>query len=116
MSPGIECTIFLVVCILPIDDWILTIFSRSFPLDVACRIWDCFLVDGSVFVFRAAIGKQLFIMIVITELILFHLWPGIIKMYGPALFHSSFEQCLNLLNHIPKVRVDWLCTSPCGLT
>lgn len=63
-------------------DWILTIFSRSFPLDIACRIWDCFLVEGQAFLFRAALG--------------------VLKLYELALLQSTFEQSLHFLNHIPK--------------
>eukprot|EP00474_Spongospora_subterranea_P005944 CRZ06402.1 hypothetical protein [Spongospora subterranea] len=63
-------------------DWILTIFSRSFPLDIACRIWDCFLVEGQAFLFRAALG--------------------VLKMYESVFASSSFEQCLHFLNRIPK--------------
>lgn len=41
-------------------DWIYTIFAKAMPLDVACRIWDIFLRDGEVFVFRTAVGKNSF--------------------------------------------------------
>ncbi|XP_023218167.1 TBC1 domain family member 12-like [Centruroides sculpturatus] len=36
-------------------DWIYTLFSRSLPLDVACRVWDVFLRDGEEFLFRTAL-------------------------------------------------------------
>lgn len=39
-----------------IIDWIFTIFSRSLPLDVACRVWDVFCRDGEEFLFRTALG------------------------------------------------------------
>lgn len=37
-------------------DWVLTVFSRSFPLDVSARIWDIYLRDGEEFFFRAGLG------------------------------------------------------------
>ena len=38
-------------------DWLYTLFSKSLPLDVACRIWDVFLRDGETFLARAALGQ-----------------------------------------------------------
>eukprot|EP00794_Sanderia_malayensis_P005458 gene5458-6141_t len=37
-------------------DWIFTIYSKSLPLDIACRVWDLFCRDGEAFLFRTAIG------------------------------------------------------------
>ncbi|XP_037091373.1 LOW QUALITY PROTEIN: TBC1 domain family member 12-like [Pollicipes pollicipes] len=37
-------------------DWLYTLFSKSLPLDVACRIWDVFMRDGEAFLARAALG------------------------------------------------------------
>ncbi|WAR21368.1 TBC14-like protein, partial [Mya arenaria] len=37
-------------------DWIFTLFSKSFPLEVACRVWDVFCRDGEEFLFRTALG------------------------------------------------------------
>ncbi|KAG1701215.1 TBC1 domain family member 14 [Nymphon striatum] len=37
-------------------DWIYTLFSKSVPLDVACRVWDVCFRDGEEFIFRAALG------------------------------------------------------------
>ncbi|KAB7506745.1 TBC1 domain family member 12 [Armadillidium nasatum] len=40
-------------------DWVLTVFSRSFPLDVSARIWDIYLRDGEEFFFRAGLGLDI---------------------------------------------------------
>lgn len=37
-------------------EWFSTVFARSFPLDVAHRIWDNFFCNGQIFLFRAALG------------------------------------------------------------
>lgn len=37
-------------------DWVMTLFSKAAPLDVACRIWDLLIRDGECFLFRAAVG------------------------------------------------------------
>ncbi|KAL6095389.1 tbc1d12 [Pungitius sinensis] len=37
-------------------DWILTLYVKPLPLDVASRVWDVFLRDGEEFLFRAALG------------------------------------------------------------
>eukprot|EP01029_Cantina_marsupialis_P023951 TRINITY_DN604226_c0_g1_i1.p1 TRINITY_DN604226_c0_g1~~TRINITY_DN604226_c0_g1_i1.p1 ORF type:complete len:494 (-),score=127.66 TRINITY_DN604226_c0_g1_i1:437-1918(-) len=36
--------------------WYMTVFMRAFPLEVVARLWDCFLVEGEVFLFKTAIG------------------------------------------------------------
>ncbi|XP_056882072.1 TBC1 domain family member 14 isoform X2 [Takifugu flavidus] len=37
-------------------DWIFTLYSKSLPLDLACRVWDVFCRDGEEFLFRTALG------------------------------------------------------------
>ncbi|KAM3605696.1 uncharacterized protein V6R79_003161 [Siganus canaliculatus] len=37
-------------------DWIFTLYSKSLPLDVACRVWDVFCRDGEESLFRTALG------------------------------------------------------------
>ncbi|EPY88694.1 hypothetical protein CB1_000159029 [Camelus ferus] len=38
------------------SDRIFTLYSKSLPLDLACRIWDVFCRDGEEFLFRTALG------------------------------------------------------------
>lgn len=40
---GVSCRIF-------------TLYSKSLPLDLACRVWDVFCRDGEEFLFRTALG------------------------------------------------------------
>jgi len=37
-------------------DWILTLYTKSFPMDVACQILDVYLLEGEFFLFRVALG------------------------------------------------------------
>ncbi|KAM4599456.1 TBC1 domain family member 12-like isoform 2-T2 [Fundulus diaphanus] len=37
-------------------DWIFTLYSKSLPLDVACRVWDVFCRDGEESLFRTGLG------------------------------------------------------------
>uniref|UniRef100_A0A8C5D344 TBC1 domain family member 12-like n=1 Tax=Gadus morhua TaxID=8049 RepID=A0A8C5D344_GADMO len=37
-------------------DWIFSLYTKPFPLDVACRVWDVFCRDGEEFLFRVGLG------------------------------------------------------------
>ena len=37
-------------------DWVFTLFSKPFDIDVACRLWDVFFRDGELFIYRTALG------------------------------------------------------------
>lgn len=40
----------------PWSSRIFTLYSKSLPLDLACRVWDVFCRDGEEFLFRTALG------------------------------------------------------------
>eukprot|EP00472_Partenskyella_glossopodia_P013023 CAMPEP_0197523654 /NCGR_PEP_ID=MMETSP1318-20131121/8539_1 /TAXON_ID=552666 /ORGANISM="Partenskyella glossopodia, Strain RCC365" /LENGTH=493 /DNA_ID=CAMNT_0043076413 /DNA_START=8 /DNA_END=1489 /DNA_ORIENTATION=- len=63
-------------------EWLLTIYSRSLPIDIAHRIWDNFLYHGQVFLFRTALGM--------------------LRLYEPQFLNMSFEDCLSILNRPPE--------------
>ena len=76
---------FAAIGVLPdmyLYEWLLTIFSRSLPLDVTHRIWDNFLCLGHVFLFRTALG--------------------LLRMQQSTFLQCSFEECLALLNRPPR--------------
>ena len=64
-----------------IVDWLLTLFSKALPLDIAGHIWDVYLYEGDFFLFRCVIG--------------------LLSVHSNELTKSSFEECLTLLTHIP---------------
>jgi hypothetical protein len=37
-------------------DWWLTLYAKAATLPLAFRIWDCFLIEGEVFLHLAAVG------------------------------------------------------------
>jgi len=48
-SLGLESDLFLF-------DWIVTLFTRSLPLEVTSRIWDMYCLQGELALFRAALA------------------------------------------------------------
>ncbi|XP_071502850.1 LOW QUALITY PROTEIN: TBC1 domain family member 14-like [Diadema antillarum] len=64
-----------------IIDWMYTLYSKSLPLDVACRVWDVFFRDGEEFLFRVALG--------------------ILSLYEDTLLTMDFIQAAQFLTNIP---------------
>lgn len=62
-----------------LTEWFMTVFSRSLPMDISHRIWDNFLLYGRTFLFRTALG--------------------LLRSQENMLISSSFEDCLQFLNH-----------------
>ncbi|GMR62403.1 hypothetical protein PMAYCL1PPCAC_32598, partial [Pristionchus mayeri] len=62
-------------------EWVYTLFAKSLPLDVTCRVWDVFLRDDEEFVFKTALG--------------------ILRMHEKALLASDFEGVVSFLTHLP---------------
>eukprot|EP00164_Ancoracysta_twista_P005045 GFYU01006868.1.p1 GENE.GFYU01006868.1~~GFYU01006868.1.p1 ORF type:complete len:833 (-),score=175.05 GFYU01006868.1:45-2543(-) len=63
-------------------DWLMTLYAKALPLDLATRIWDSYLLDGEIFLFRTAFG--------------------IFRMHEKQLLSWNFEECLKFLNHLPQ--------------
>lgn len=63
-------------------DWNLTVFTKALPLECAIRIWDSFLVEGEVFVMRAAIG--------------------LLRLYAPRLSQMTMESIAPFLMRLPE--------------
>lgn len=62
-------------------DWVLTIFSKALPLDLAVRVWDVVFLEGELFVFQTALG--------------------VIKLFSDVLEGATFDECMSLLTHLP---------------
>ncbi|XP_048407132.1 TBC1 domain family member 12 isoform X2 [Stegostoma tigrinum] len=63
-------------------DWIFTLYSKSLPLDLACRVWDVFCRDGEEFLFRTALG--------------------ILKLYEDILVQMDFIHIAQFLTKLPE--------------
>lgn len=64
-------------------DWFMTIFGRSLNMEICCHVFDCFVLEGEVFLYKTALG--------------------ILKYHSKMLKKSSFEECLTMIRHIPRV-------------
>uniref|UniRef100_A0A8C4RNX2 TBC1 domain family member 12 n=1 Tax=Erpetoichthys calabaricus TaxID=27687 RepID=A0A8C4RNX2_ERPCA len=63
-------------------DWIFTLYSKSLPLDLACRVWDVFCRDGEEFLFRTGLG--------------------ILKSYEDILLQMDFIHIAQFLTKLPE--------------
>jgi len=62
-------------------DWFMTIFLKSLPIDIASRVWDLYLLEGEIFLFKVALA--------------------LLKMYSHPFETYPKEMCQNLLNQFP---------------
>ncbi|KAG9287345.1 hypothetical protein G9A89_023716 [Geosiphon pyriformis] len=81
-----------------IPNWFITMFTCHLPLDFASRFWDCYFLDGDIFLFQAALG------------ILFTLEPqlyGSIEEIHRTLLAKPFDGVGvdQVFDHIEKVKL-----------
>lgn len=67
-------------------NWVMSLYCRALPLDLVTRIWDLYVLDGDVAIFRAALG--------------------ILRMFMPKLLKMKFEEMAYFLSHIPADEID----------
>jgi hypothetical protein len=65
-----------------IMDWILTLFSKALPLDIATRVWDNYFLRGDTFLYATI--------------------TGLLSYLAPQLESGTFDECLQLLTHLPQ--------------
>ncbi|XP_077585165.1 TBC1 domain family member 12-like isoform X2 [Stigmatopora nigra] len=63
-------------------DWIFTLYSKSLPLDVACRVWDVFCRDGEEGLFRTGLG--------------------ILRLFQEVLLQMDFIHMAQFLSRLPE--------------
>ena len=52
------------------------------PFDVVCEIWDNYINEGEIYLYKSALGM--------------------LRYFGTSLIKSTFEQAMQLLKNIPK--------------
>jgi len=66
-----------------VTQWLLTLYTSSFPFDLVSRVWDSFLVEGWKCIYRVMLG--------------------LLKHAEPTLLEMSFEQILMFLRDFPTM-------------
>lgn len=61
--------------------WWFPIFSKSLPLEICGKVWDCFLLEGEIFAFVASLG--------------------ILRLYKKNLKAMDMEACKKILSNLP---------------
>jgi len=80
-----------------------TLYAKSLPLDVACRIWDLYLRDGEELLFRTALGKLWWIALVNLQIQFNHVgFVGLLSMNEGILLKLDFDHVVQLLTHLPE--------------
>lgn len=81
---------------------IFTIYTRSLPLDIACRVWDMFCRDGDSFLFRTALGTDC-MPVQKKNVIISFIISGILKLYCSDLLKlNSIEDLGHFLSKLPS--------------
>eukprot|EP01103_Thecamoeba_quadrilineata_P001242 TRINITY_DN11097_c0_g1_i1.p1 TRINITY_DN11097_c0_g1~~TRINITY_DN11097_c0_g1_i1.p1 ORF type:complete len:442 (+),score=61.20 TRINITY_DN11097_c0_g1_i1:50-1375(+) len=63
-----------------IMDWVLTLFSKPFPLDIVSRVWDSFFLEGEPFFWRTCLG--------------------LLYVHEETLLHFTYDECMEFLTHL----------------
>lgn len=69
-----------------IVEWVMTVFSKVLPLDVAVHVWDMWLLEGDYFIFRTVVG--------------------LLSMYSEFLLLLRFEDIMRFLRNLPQDIID----------
>jgi TBC1 domain family member 14 len=82
-------------------EWFMTLFSRALPLEISHHLWDCFIMEGEMFLYRAAVGMLTILLVLFTR------WcngnVGILKMEQKELEIGSFDECMALVKNFKDV-------------
>jgi len=62
--------------------WLTSVFTLCLPFEVACKIWDQFISEGEIYLYRTALG--------------------IMRLFAAQLISSTLDDTLSLLKHLPQ--------------
>ncbi|XP_075943198.1 TBC1 domain family member 14 isoform X3 [Anarhichas minor] len=72
-------------------DWIFTLYSKSLPLDLACRVWDVFCRDNEEFLFRTGLGLLRLYQDVLTTMDFIHMAQFLTRLPDPIPAEQLFQ-------------------------
>ncbi|XP_067092828.1 TBC1 domain family member 12 isoform X1 [Osmerus mordax] len=72
-------------------DWIFTLYSKSLPLDVACRVWDVFCRDGEESLFRTGLGILRLYQDVLQQMDFIHMAQFLTRLPEDMAAHALFS-------------------------
>lgn len=67
-------------------EWVMTLYAKALPLDIAAHVWDLFMLEGEIVIFRVAVA--------------------LVHLFRDELVYATYDQCLTLLNNIPQEILD----------
>ncbi|XP_034537719.1 TBC1 domain family member 12 isoform X2 [Notolabrus celidotus] len=76
-------------------DWIFTLYSKSLPLDVACRVWDVFCRDGEESLFRTGLGILRLFEEVLLQMDFIHIAQFLTRLPEDLQSHTLFSAMAN---------------------
>ncbi|XP_014676975.1 PREDICTED: TBC1 domain family member 14-like [Priapulus caudatus] len=87
-------------------EWLYTSFSKSLPLDVACRVWDIFCRDGEEFFFRTALGvlRMYEDMLLNPDMDFIHTAQFLTKLPDDISAEQLFRNIEHIRTHVDKRR------------
>ncbi|TNN54130.1 TBC1 domain family member 14 [Liparis tanakae] len=70
-------------------DWIFTLYSKSLPLDLACRVWDVFCRDSEEFLFRTGLALLRLYQEVLTTMDFIHMAQRDVSIFTRAAMRTA---------------------------
>lgn len=76
---GIDSDLYMI-------NWVMSLYCRALRLDLVTRIWDLYVLDGDIAIFRSALG--------------------ILRLFMNQLLAMKFEEMAYFLSHIPSEQIN----------
>ncbi|KAK0057348.1 TBC1 domain family member 12 [Biomphalaria pfeifferi] len=83
-------------------EWVFLLYSKSLPLDVACRVWDVFFRDGEEFLFRTALAILNIYESILLKMDFIHVAQFLTKLPEDISVDHLFKEVENIRMHIDK--------------
>ncbi|CAL8302524.1 unnamed protein product [Lota lota] len=75
-------------------DWIFSLYTKPFPLDVACRVWDVFCRDGEEFLFRVGLGILRLYQDILLQMDFIHIAQFLARLPDEELLSDRLFSCI----------------------